>query len=72
MITTVLLVVLTYLIMKISELLTGMSAEIYSQLYTVVATLIAFLTPYGYEILKKYLNIRFEIREKRSNESDKI
>ena len=53
---------ISFVVLKMSELSIGIGAEIDSQVYTLVATFVAFVLPYIYEVLKKYISIRCEIK----------
>ncbi len=53
-----------FFILKILEIITGIGAMPSSQFYTVINVIVAYIVPYIYEIYKKYLNIRCEIKEK--------
>ncbi len=63
--TTVLVFLATFFVFKITEVLAGISAEPSSQFYTVVAVILAWLMPYLYEIIRKYIEVRVEIRKKK-------
>ena len=51
--------------MKAFDILFGIEGLTSSQFYTIIASVVAFLLPYVYEIYKKYVNISCEINEKR-------
>ena len=56
-----------YVITKIPEVMMGFEISIYSRIYTILAGIIAFILPYAYEIYKKYIDIRCEIKGKNEN-----
>ena len=59
---TIAVTIATFLTMKILTIITGFGATSESQVYTIVATIIAFLLPYIFEIYSKYIDIRFEVK----------
>lgn len=61
---SVVVLIVTYMIMKALEVTIGVGALPSSPLYTIVATFVAFVLPYIYEIYKKYLDIKCEIKSK--------
>ncbi len=61
---TVLVLIGTYIIMKILEVTIGIGALPSSQLYTIVTSIVAFILPYFCEICEKYIDIECEIKKK--------
>ena len=59
--------IVTFLFMKLLTITTGLGATLESQVYTIVASGIAFLLPYIFEIYSKYIDIRFEVKGKDEN-----
>ncbi len=60
----VLNVIVSFLCLKVTQILIGLDPSPESQAYTLAASVIAFLIPYVHEIIRKYVSIRFEVNER--------
>ena len=55
----------TYFVLQILKSAVGIEPLVESQLYTIIAAIVAFLLPYIVEICMKYIDIRCEIKKKK-------
>jgi uncharacterized membrane protein len=56
--------ILTFFGFKVTEALAGIGALPSSNVYTIVAVLVAVIVPYIQEIIKKYFEVKVEIKKK--------
>ena len=61
---TVATAVISFALLKFCEMTFGFGAEPGSQVYTLVALLVAFVMPYVLEMYRVFINIRCEIKGK--------
>lgn len=65
----VVIAIISFVGLKITERLINIDAQPSSQFYTVISCVVAFLIPYVYEVYKKYIDIKCDI-EKKNGEND--
>ncbi len=56
--------IMTYVAIELMKTLVGIAPILESHLYTIIASVVAFVLPYCYEIYKKYVDIRCEIKKR--------
>ncbi len=56
--------ILTFFGFKVTEALAGIGALPSSNVYTIVAVLVAVIVPYIQEIIRKYFDVKVEIKKK--------